>query len=91
MFIRVKAIIRMTTKLTISLDSKIIEKAKKYALAKEQSLSKVISDLLENTIDQEQQKRVIKMKELSGKFKLSSPNHSVDELRAGALTKKYDL
>jgi macrodomain Ter protein organizer (MatP/YcbG family) len=81
----------MTTKLTISLDSKVIERAKKYAQAKEESLSKVISDLLEETINQEQQKRVAKMKELSGKFKLSNPSLSLDDLRSEALKKKYDL
>lgn len=81
----------MTTKLTISLDSKVIERAKKYALAKEESLSKVISDLLEKTINEQQQKRASKVKELAGKFKLSNPHKSMDELRADALTKKYDL
>ena len=81
----------MTTKLTISLDSKVIERAKKYALAKEESLSKVISDLLEKTIDEQQQKRVTRVKELSGKFKLSNPSLSLDDLRSEALKKKYDL
>lgn len=62
----------MITKLTLTLEQSIIEKAKKYALGKGRSLSDIIENYLK-IITKEEQKREIELtpivKSLKGTFK----------------------
>lgn len=62
----------MDTKLTLSLDKKVIEQAKKYAKKKNISLSKLIEAYLSKTSFQEKDEPVISplVKSLSGILKL---------------------
>jgi len=53
-YIRIfEKIIRMNTKLTLSLKKAVIEKAKKYAKGNNQSLSQIIESYLENITSQD--------------------------------------
>jgi hypothetical protein len=63
----------MDTKLTLSLDKKVIEQAKKYARKKNISLSKLIEAYLHRTSSQEKEGLDISplVKSLSGVIKLS--------------------
>lgn len=81
----------MVTKLTLSLDSKIIDDAKKYAKSKDQSLSRVVNELLARTIEEEKRNKINQIRKMAGAFELKNAEKSIDELRAGALKKKYDL
>ena len=62
----------MNTKLTLSLDKKVIEQAKKYARKKNISLSKLIEAYLHRTSLPEKEEPVISplVKSLSGVIKL---------------------
>ncbi|HVY75351.1 MAG TPA: DUF6364 family protein [Puia sp.] len=62
----------MDTKLTLSLDKKVIEQAKKYARKKNISLSKLIEAYLQRTSSQEKDEPAISplVKSLSGVIKL---------------------
>jgi len=46
----------MDTKLTLKLDSVVIERAKEYALAHKQSLSRIIESYLQSIVNQDQNK-----------------------------------
>ena len=63
----------MDTKLTLSLDRKVIEQAKKYAQKKNISLSKLIEAYLSRASSQEKEEPAISplVKSLSGVIKLS--------------------
>jgi hypothetical protein len=63
----------MDTKLTLSLNKKVIEQAKKYAQKKNISLSKLIEAYLYRASSQEKEEPVISplVKSLSGIIKLS--------------------
>jgi hypothetical protein len=56
----------MTTKLTLSLDSKIIEKAKRYSQKKGTSLSKVVEEYLRRITLQKPDKNRPSIMELKG-------------------------
>ena len=59
-------IVRMTTKLTLSLDSKVIESAKRYSQQKGKSLSRLIEDYLKNLTMTKRPKRKSRVERLSG-------------------------
>lgn len=80
----------MSTKLTLSLDGQIIDEAKKFARSKEKSLSRLIQDLLAQTMEEEKKIRLQKLNTLSGTFTIENPESSLDKLRQDVLKDKYD-
>jgi ribosomal protein L5 len=56
----------MTSKVTLSIDSKVIEAAKKYSEKKGVSLSKIIEDYLSKITSSKTKKTNSSIKELSG-------------------------
>lgn len=62
----------MTTKLTLTMDKSVIEKAKKYAKEKESSLSNIIENYLKAITEKEKDKGIVVtplVKSLMGSFK----------------------
>ena len=63
----------MSTKLTLTIEQKIIERAKNYAKAKNRSLSDIIENYLKSLIkdeEKESQKLTPVVKSLKGSFKM---------------------
>ncbi|MBP6323734.1 MAG: hypothetical protein KA322_01750 [Chitinophagales bacterium] len=85
----------MTAKLTLSIDSKIIEKAKKYAKKEGKSLSSMVEDYLAFATQKETSKPaksdyVILVEKLAGSLKMELPKGVSDkELLQQALEEKY--
>ncbi len=81
----------MSTKLTLTVDKSVIEKAKKYAKKKGRSLSEIIENYLK-AITAENQKDEIEIspivKSLKGSFKMPK-NFDYQKELTDALTKKY--
>lgn len=82
----------MNTKLTLTIEQSIIEKAKKYALKKERSLSDLIENYLKaitvSEEDHDQKEYTPTVKSLKGSFKATEDLDYKKELSDG-LTKKY--
>lgn len=81
----------MNTKLTLTIEQSIIEKAKRYARERERSLSDLIENYLraltnENEIDEDDSSSTIK--QLRGSFKLPK-NFDYKKELTDSLTKKY--
>ena len=81
----------MNTKLTLTLDQEVIEKAKKYAKGKGRSLSKIVENYLRalssDTIDPEAETSPI-VRSLRGSLKAPKDLDYKEELRK-ALEEKY--
>ena len=62
----------MLTKLTLTIDEKVIDRAKKYALNKNKSISRMVEEYLDSVSDNSENIKVIKITNLknyaSGKF-----------------------
>jgi len=81
----------MNTKLTLTVDKLVIEKAKKYAKKKGRSLSEIIENYLKAITDDHQSEEIEIspiVKSLKGSFKLPKDFNYKKELTE-ALTKKY--
>jgi hypothetical protein len=80
----------MNTKLTLKLDSQIIDQAKIYAKAKNTSLSGLIENYLQKLTNPKKKKESVTplVKSLSGVITLSSDKSDKKEY-ADFLTKKY--
>ena len=80
----------MQTKLTLTLDRDIIEKAKRYAREKEQSLSRLIENYLKMITKEDQQENELSpsIKKLKGAVKLPDDFDYKKEL-SDALFEKY--
>ena len=80
----------MTTKLTLTIEEKVITSAKKYANRKGKSLSHLIENYLKSISVQESDKSSIspKVSKLMGVIKLSE-NYDYKVELANALSKKY--
>jgi hypothetical protein len=81
----------MNTKLTLTIEQSIIEKAKRYARERERSLSDLIENYLralinEKEIDEDDSSSTIK--QLRGSFKLPK-NFDYKKELTDSLTKKY--
>ena len=81
----------MNTKLTLTIEQSIIEKAKKYARKKERSLSDLIENYLkalttEETLNQEELSPIVKS--LKGSFKMPK-NFDYKKELSDRLTEKY--
>jgi len=79
----------MTTKLTLTLEKTIIERAKSYAKKTGRSLSELIESYLENITEENYNSEVSpKLKKLIGSVKLPKDFDEEKELRA-AMEKKH--
>lgn len=83
----------MSTKLTLSIDKDIIEKAKIYAKEQGRSLSNIIEEYLksissQSQIDKDEELSDI-LKELKGSVKAPKDLESYDEIIQEALIDKY--
>lgn len=82
----------MNTKLTLTIEKKVIEKAKKYAMQKNRSLSDIIENYLKLLTTQEpkQQKQPLNpiVKSLKGSFKTPEKMDYKEELKK-RLEEKY--
>lgn len=81
----------MATKLTLTVEKSIIEKAKAYAKKTGRSLSELIQSYLENITEEDDQSAMSpKLKKLVGSVKLPKDFDEEKELRA-AIEKKHLL
>lgn len=80
----------MNTKLTLSVKKSVIEKAKKYAKDRGESLSSLVQNYLEHVTEakEDSTKYGSKVSALKGAFKLDQDLNYHDELES-ALEKKY--
>jgi F0F1-type ATP synthase membrane subunit b/b' len=83
----------MSSKLTLSIDQEIIERAKQYAKTQGRSLSNIIEEYLKSiskdaSKNKEQELSKI-VKELKGSIKVSKDMKSYDTILEDALIKKY--
>jgi hypothetical protein len=82
----------MNTKLTLTIEQSVIEKAKKYASEKGRSLSDIIENYLKVITKEEEEKKDIKLtplvKSLKGSFKAPKNFDYKSELSKN-LAKKY--
>lgn len=74
----------MTTKLTLTVEKSVIEKAKSYAKQTGRSLSDIIEKYLESIVDEQQNEKEIspKLKKIVGSVKLPKNFDEEKELRA---------
>lgn len=83
----------MQTKLTLTVDQKVIEKAKEYAKHNKRSLSNIIEEYLKSLSIARDNKEKIKLskivKELKGSVKDPNPSKSYKELLTDALIEKH--
>ena len=82
----------MTTKLTLSLDDKIVVKAKKIAARKRTSISKLVSNYFEKLPD-DKDKKEINLDEIRGVLKKAKhlTKKEIDDIRWEHLKKKHGL
>jgi threonine synthase len=81
----------MNTKLTLTIEQSIIEKAKKYARKRERSLSEIIENYLKALINEEkdvEEDLTPKVKALKGSFKLPQ-NFDYKKELTDRLSEKY--
>ena len=65
----------MTTKLTLTVEKSVIERAKSYAKSTDRSLSEIIENYLDTiTQSNSDEKLTAKLKKIVGKFKLPKKN-----------------
>lgn len=83
----------MSTKLTLTVDEKVIESAKEYAKRNKRSLSNIIEEYLKSLTDSKESRKKPKLsklvKELKGSVKDPNPNKSYKELLTDALIEKH--
>ena len=82
----------MTTKLTLSLDDKIISKAKKIAARKKTSISKLVANYFEKLPD-EKNKKQTPLDEIRGALKKGRhlTEKDIDNIKWEHLKKKHGL
>jgi len=86
----------METKLTLKLDSELIEKAKKYAKEHDESLSKVVENFFrflpdENKKEMAEEIEITPWVKSMMSEKHHDPNINYDEIRYQRLKEKYNL
>lgn len=82
----------MQTKLTLTVEQRVIEAAKKYAKANRRSLSSIIEEYLKSLSTKEESKTTELsdlIKDLKGSVKDPNPDKSYKELLADALIEKH--
>lgn len=80
----------MTTKLTLSLDERIISKAKRVAARKNTSISKLVSNYFEKLPDDKDKKQV-NLDEIRGVLKKGLTKKEIDDIKWEHLKKKHGL
>ncbi len=79
----------MTTKLTLTLDNKVIDSAKIYAKKSGKSLSNIVENYLQSISSKEEKEEISpKIQKLMGSVKLPK-NFDYKKELAGAISKKY--
>ncbi|MCH8535016.1 MAG: DUF6364 family protein [Flavobacteriaceae bacterium] len=82
----------MNTKLTLTIEQEIIQRAKEYAKGKNRSLSDIVENYLKTLTKEEKNKEVNKLnpvvKSLKGSFKMPK-NMDYDKELRNRLEKKY--
>ncbi len=82
----------MNTKLTLTIEQKVIQRAKKYAKQKGRSLSDIIENYLKMITHEQKESKEVEItplvKSLKGSFKAPADFNYKDEL-AKRLSKKY--
>jgi CHAD domain-containing protein len=79
----------MNTKLTLSVDQKVVEQAKAFAKEKHTSLSKMFEEYLRAITSKEKTSKQNLVDELTGIVKESTADY--DQIRYEALKSKYGL
>lgn len=83
----------MSTKLTLTINKQVIEKAKKYAKAQDRSLSNLIEDYLKSLVDPKVKNEDFEyspiVTSLWGSVKLEDTDLDYDQLLEEELIKKY--
>ena len=81
----------MTTKLTLTVEKSVIEKAKKYAKGTQRSLSEMVQKYLESLVEESEKSELSpKIKNLAGSLKLPE-NVDYDKALDDYYKEKYDL
>ncbi len=81
----------MTTKLTLTVEKSVIEKAKKYAKGTQRSLSEMVQKYLESLVEESDKSELSpKIKKLAGSLKLPE-NCDYDKALDDYYKEKYDL
>lgn len=82
----------MTTKLTLSLDDKIVSKAKRVAARKKTSISKLVANYFEKLPDSEN-KEPVELNKIRGILKKGRnlTNKQLDDIKWEYLKKKHGL
>lgn len=81
----------MTTKLTLTVEKSVIEKAKKYAKGTQRSLSEMVQKYLESLVEESDKSDLSpKIKKLAGSLKLPA-NFDYDKALDDYYKEKYDL
>ncbi|AZI40247.1 MULTISPECIES: DUF6364 family protein [Epilithonimonas] len=81
----------MTTKLTLTVEKSVIEKAKKYAKGTQRSLSEMVQKYLESLVEESDKSELSpKIKNLAGSLKLPE-NFDYDKALDDYYKEKYDL
>ena len=81
----------MTTKLTLTVEKSVIEKAKKYAKGTQRSLSEIVQKYLESLVEESDKSELApKIKKLAGSLKLPE-NFDYDKALDDYYKEKYDL
>ena len=82
----------MTTKLTLTIEKSVIEKAKKYAKGTQRSLSEMVQKYLESLVEKENDKRELspKIKKLAGSLKMPE-DFDYDKALDEYYKEKYEL
>ena len=81
----------MTTKLTLTVEKSVIEKAKKYAKGTQRSLSEMVQKYLESLVEESDKSELSpKIKKLAGSLKLPE-NFDYDKALDDYYNEKYDL
>ena len=81
----------MTTKLTLTVEKSVIEKAKKYAKGTQRSLSEMVQKYLESLVEESDKSELSpKIKKLAGSLKLPE-NFDYDNALDDYYKQKYDL
>lgn len=80
----------MNSKLTLSIDKEVIDKAKKYAKERHKSVSKIIENYLKNIVTTDQNELISPIvSELAGSINKKATNSNLKEEYTEYLIKKY--
>lgn len=81
----------MTVKLNLTIDDQIVAKAKKLAIKKKTTVSKMVQELLKRQLEQEEKKPVKKsfVEKWAGTLSGKLSNESVKRMKEQYISRKY--